>query len=115
MVIFISDLLLDRDLAMSALRFLRHRGHQVLVLHIMDPAELHLGGPAEARFEDPESHQSVVLRPADWAEAYAQTIRRVTHDWTVACRQFGIAYHQVLTNRPFGDALREALAAPRGA
>ena len=55
LVVFVSDLLLDRDLALKALRFLRHRGHQVLVLHIMDPAELTLGGPAEARFEDPET------------------------------------------------------------
>jgi uncharacterized protein (DUF58 family) len=53
LVVFVSDLLLDRDLALKALRFLRHRGHQVLVLHLMDPAEVALGGPAEARFEDP--------------------------------------------------------------
>ena len=58
--IFVSDLLLDRDLALKALRFLRHRGHQVLVLHVMDPGELTLGGPAEARFEDPETRAAVV-------------------------------------------------------
>ena len=114
MVIFISDLLMDRELAMATLRFLRHRGHQVLVLHILDPAEVSLSGPAEARFEDPESRESVILRPADWAEAYAETVRHVTRDWNVACRRFGIAYHQVVTSQPFGDALREALAARQG-
>ena len=41
LVVFVSDLLLDRTLALKALRFLRHRGHQVLVLHIMDPAVFH--------------------------------------------------------------------------
>ena len=46
LVVFVSDLLLDRDLALKALRYLRHRGHQVLVLHMMDPGELTLGGPA---------------------------------------------------------------------
>ena len=70
LVVFVSDLLLDRDLALKALRFLRHRGHQVLVLHVMDPGELTLGGPAEARFEDPETRAAVVLRPRDWAGAY---------------------------------------------
>ena len=69
LVVFVSDLLLDRVLALKALRFLRHRGHQVLVLHIMDPAEVSLGGPNEARFEDPESRSAVVLRPRDWAGA----------------------------------------------
>jgi uncharacterized protein (DUF58 family) len=110
MVILISDLLLDRDTAMSALRFLRHRGHQVLVLHVMDPAEVSLTGSAEARFEDPESREAVVLRPADWADAYAETIRNMTREWTRACGQLGVGYHRLLTDRPFGDALREALA-----
>src|SRR5687768_10154684 len=63
LVVFVSDLLLDRDLALTALRFLRHRGHQVLVLHIMDPGEVTLSGPSEVRFEDPESRDAVVLRP----------------------------------------------------
>ena len=45
LVVFVSDLLLDRDLALTALRFLRHRGHQVVVLHLMDPAEVTLVGP----------------------------------------------------------------------
>jgi uncharacterized protein (DUF58 family) len=113
LVVFISDLLMDRETALTALRFLRHRGHQVLVLHVLDPAEITLAGPVEARFEDPESRESVILRPADWADAYADTMRRVTRDWNVACRRFGIGYHQVLTSSPLGDALREALAAPR--
>ena len=113
LVILISDLLLDREVAMTALRHLRHRGHQVLVLHTMDPAERILSGPTEARFEDPESRESVILRPADWADAYADTIQHVTRDWNTACRRFGIGYHQIVTNRPFGDALREALAVPR--
>lgn len=113
LVVFISDLLMDRQTALTALRFLRHRGHQVLVLHVLDPAEITLAGPVEARFEDPESLESVILRPADWADAYADTMRRVTRDWNVACRRFGIGYHQVLTSSPLGDALRQALAAPR--
>jgi uncharacterized protein (DUF58 family) len=112
LVVFVSDLLLDRDLALKALRFLRHRGHQVLVLHLMDPAEVALGGPAEARFEDPETHAAVIIRPRDWAGAYGQTVRAVVHDWRLACRRHGIAYHRVTTDTPYGVVLREALAPP---
>jgi uncharacterized protein (DUF58 family) len=111
LVVFVSDLLLDRDLALKALRFLRHRGHQVLVLHLMDPAEIALGGPAEARFEDPETHAAVVLRPRDWARAYRETVQAVVHDWRLACRRHGIGYHRVTTDTPYGVVLREALAA----
>jgi uncharacterized protein (DUF58 family) len=110
LVVFVSDLLLDRDLALKALRFLRHRGHQVLVLHIMDPGEVTLAGPAEARFEDPESRAAVVLRPRDWAGAYRETVRAVVQDWRLACRRHGIAYHRVTTDTPYGVVLREALA-----
>jgi uncharacterized protein (DUF58 family) len=110
LVVFVSDLLLDRDLALEALRFLRHRGHQVLVLHLMDPGEVTLAGPAEARFEDPESRAAVVLRPRDWAGAYRETVRTVIHDWRLACRRHGIGYHRVITDTPYGIVLREALA-----
>jgi uncharacterized protein (DUF58 family) len=109
LVIFVSDLLLDRDLAIKALRFLRHRGHQVLVLHVMDPAEITLGGPAEARFEDPETGDAVTIRPSDWAGVYAKTVAGVVHDWRLACRRHGIAYERVTTDTPFGLALRQAL------
>jgi len=110
LVVFVSDLLLDRDLALKALRFLRHRGHQVLVLHLMDPGEVTLAGPPEARFEDPESRAAVVLRPRDWAGAYRETVRTVIHDWRLACRRHGIGYHRVTTDTPYGIVLREALA-----
>jgi uncharacterized protein (DUF58 family) len=112
LVIFVSDLLLDQTLALKALRFLRHRGHQVLVLHVMDPGELTLGGPAEARFEDPESRIAVVLRPKDWAGAYRDTVQAVISQWRLACRRHGIAYHRITTDTPYGIVLREALTPP---
>jgi uncharacterized protein (DUF58 family) len=114
LVVFVSDLLFDPPLVLTALRFLRHRGHQVLVLHVMDPDEVELRGPAEARYEDPESRQAVVLRPADWADAYARTVRTVVAEWRAACRRRGIGYERVTTDTPFGLALRQALARSPG-
>lgn len=114
LVVFVSDLLLDQTLALKALRFLRHRGHQVIVLHVMDPGELTLGGPAEARFEDPETRAAVVLRPRDWARAYRDTVRLVVGEWNLACRRHGIRYHRILSDTPYGIALREALAPAAG-
>jgi hypothetical protein len=63
LVVLVSDLLLERDLALTALRYLRHRGHQVIVFHVMDPAEIELRGPPEVRFRDPESSASVGSAP----------------------------------------------------
>jgi len=106
LVVLISDLLFDRDLALAALRYLRHRGHQVIVFHLMDPAEVQLSGPPEVRFRDPESTVSVVVRPRELARAYADTVRREIAAWRKACRRHGIAYHHVQTDMPFGMALR---------
>lgn len=108
LVVFVSDLLLERDLAMRALQYLRHRGHQVLVFHVMDRGELELGGPAEARFEDPETGQAIVARPRELQAMYRETVNRTIREWRLACRASGIAYHHVVTDTPFGAVLRRA-------
>ena len=91
----------DEDAALAALARLSRAG------------ELTLGGPAEARFEDPESGQAVALRPRDWAEAYARTVRAAVDSWWFACRERGVAYHRITTDTPFGLALRAALVRPQ--
>lgn len=106
LVVLLSDLLFDRDLALTALRYLRHRGHQVIVFHLMDPAEVELAGPPEVRFRDPESDASVVVRPRELARAYGEAVRGAIAAWRAACRRHGIAYHHVTTDMPFGTALR---------
>lgn len=106
LVVLLSDLLFDRELALVALRYLRHRGHQVIVIHLMDPAEAELSGPPEVRFRDPESRASLVVRPRELAPAYRETVGREVAAWRAACRRHGIAYHHITTDLPFGTALR---------
>jgi len=110
LVVFVSDLLFDSRLVLRALHFLRHRGHQVIVLHIMDPAELNLEGPPEARFEDPESGTFVTARPRELRAVYEETVHNTIESWRSDCRSGGIHYHHVLTNTPFGQVLRRVAA-----
>lgn len=106
LVVLVSDLLFDRPLVLTALRYLRHRGHQVMVVHLMDPAERELQGPPEVRFRDPESQATLLVRPRELAGAYRDTVAREIAAWRGACRRHGIAYHYVTTDLPFGVALR---------
>ena len=111
LVVLVSDLLVDRERTLLALRYLRHRGHHVTVFHVMDPTEVALAGPAEARYVDPETDDSVVASSADLRRAYRATVERVVAAWRRACRSSGIGYHRVTTDTPFGHALRRAAAA----
>ena len=109
LVVFVSDLLLDRELTLKALQFLRHRGHHVVVFHVMDPAEMTLDGPPEAEFVDPESDGvRIVTRPREMRTAYEGTVAEAIRNWRMACRSGGIAYHHVTTDTPFGLVLRRA-------
>ena len=110
LVVLVSDLLFDSELVLRTLHYLRHRGHQVIVFHIMDPAELTLEGPPEARFEDPETGAFVTARPRELRSAYQKTVRSSIDAWRAACRGGGIRYHHVLTDTPFGQVLRELAA-----
>lgn len=110
LVVLVSDLLFDRELVLRALHYLRHRGHQVYVLHIMDPAEFVLDGPPEALFRDPESGTGVIARPRELRSVYHQTVKNAIESWRAECRRGGIYYHHVLTSTPFGHVLRELSA-----
>ncbi len=110
LAILVSDLLFDRDLVLRTLQYLRHQGHQIVVFHIMDPGELDLDGPAEARFEDPETGASTIARPRELRAAYRSTVLRTIQEWRSTCRGSGIDYHHVLTTVPYGYVLRRATA-----
>ena len=85
MVVLISDLLLERDIAITALRYLRHRGHQVLVLHIADPLSSTSTG-RRGTLRDPETGRAVTL--AHGVGRVPRHRRRRGRAWVrhVACR-----------------------------
>jgi uncharacterized protein (DUF58 family) len=111
MVILVSDLLMEPAGVVSALRGLRAAGHDVVVLHVMDPAEQELPGSGEALFEDPECDLLVPASVADVRAAYQQTVNEVVAEWRGALAGLGAGYELVRTDAPFGLPLRRAFAA----
>lgn len=111
MIVLISDLLMDAEELEHSLRALRALGHDVTVLHIMDPVERWLGGSGEARFQDTESPLSVTTSVADVRTAYRATVDEVIKEWSERLASFGISYELILTDAPFGVPLRRAFAA----
>jgi uncharacterized protein (DUF58 family) len=111
MIVLISDLLMDAPEVERALKGLRAMGHDITVLHIMDPAERGLGGSGEALFVDPESDLRVPASVADVRTAYRKTVDEVIAEWRDMLTASGVSYEVILTDESFGVPLRRAFAA----
>ena len=110
LVILISDLLVAPQETRTALNFLRHRGHEVLVLHVIDPGERELPAAAEARVVDPESGEEVLVSVADIRSEYREAVAAAEREWRSSLRSQGMDYHVVATDEPLGQALRAYLS-----
>jgi uncharacterized protein (DUF58 family) len=110
MVVLISDLLLEPEPVLAVLRGMRRAGHQVTVLHIMDPAERDLPSATEAIFVDPESGDEIPATVGDVRAAYRATVAEALDEWRAALTSVGASYEVVSTDTPFGVPLRRAFA-----
>jgi uncharacterized protein (DUF58 family) len=111
MIVMISDLLLDVDEAIRAARALRAAGHQLVVLHVMDPGERVLADGGEAIYADPEGGVQIAAKPSEVASAYSTTVERAIAEWRTRLAAAGAGYATVMTDEPFGIPLRAAFAA----
>jgi len=111
MIVLVSDLLMDMSDVERTMRALRAVGHDITVLHVMDPAERDLGGTGEALFVDPESRLQVPASVTDVRAAYGATVREVIAEWRSMLTSFGVSYETVVTSESFGVPLRRAFAA----
>jgi uncharacterized protein (DUF58 family) len=109
LVIVISDLLVDPDETRLALRFLRHRGHEVLVFHLLDPGERELPGVGDVRFYDPESDDELPVSAADVRQEYREAVDHAVAEWRQELAPHGIDYVLTLTDEPMAGALRSYL------
>lgn len=106
LVILISDLLVDPEATRLALRFLRHRGHEVLVFHLMDPGERELPAVGDARFVDPETQDELPISVADMRTEYRDAVQRAIQEWHDTLVPAGIDYNLLETHRPLTGPLR---------
>ena len=111
MVVVISDLLDDPAAIVKGLRHLRFRGTDVLVFHVLDPAELTFPFDRVTRFEDLETGDEVVVVPSVVRESYLKEIRGLVALYERELRLAGIDYYLVDTSRALDFALLSYLSA----
>lgn len=74
-VLVVSDFYEEPDRVMNALRLLRGRGHDVIVFHVLDPAERDLPFDEPVSFEDMETGERLPALPARLRAGYRELVR----------------------------------------
>ena len=80
MMVLISDLFVDPADVQRGLRLLRQRGHDVLVLHVLDDDELDFPFARPARFEGLETADHLTCNPRALREGYLAALEPVPGD-----------------------------------
>ncbi|HEY4659460.1 MAG TPA: DUF58 domain-containing protein [Gemmatimonadaceae bacterium] len=111
MVVILSDLLVDEQEMTEAVNALRAVGHDVTVIHVLDPAERDLAiARSEAELVDTETAESLLAMVSEVRDAYRETVQLALDEWRARLAASGTAYEVVLTDQPFGVGLRRAFA-----
>ena len=109
LIVLLSDLFDDQDRLVHGLRRLRHAGHDVLVLHIMDPDELNFPFTRMTLFEGLEDLPVQLADPDAVREAYLVEVREFMRNLRRDFRNSGIQYQLADCSLGFDQVLREAL------
>ena len=105
LVVLCSDLMDKPADVLLGLQHFRHRRHEVVVFHILDPDEIEFPYTDTATFVDVESGERVTTEPWEIARRYRERFDAWTANYRRACRENRIDYVQLDTRTPFDQAL----------
>lgn len=105
LVVLISDFYETPDEVMEALKYVRFRGHDVIVFHILDPVELDFPFEGAASFRDLESDVMIPIVPDQLAEEYRALIRDHAAELEARFTAAQIDYAMLNTADPLDSAL----------
>jgi len=110
LVMVFSDLLADPEPVMQSLYQLRHGGHDVIVFHVLDEAEVKFPFDGMVELEDPESNRRLTLDAKGFRRDYLSEIEAFREHYRRECFQSRIDYVPLDTSMQFDRALTEYLA-----
>jgi uncharacterized protein (DUF58 family) len=105
LVVLISDLMDRPEDVLMGLKHFRHRGHEVIVFHVLDPREMDLDYRDEVEFQDMETEQKIRVEPAFLKEQYSKNVRDWIRTLDRGCKSHQIDYNLLSTHTPFDQAL----------
>lgn len=105
LVILISDLMDRPEEVLTGLKHFRHRQHEVVVFHVLDPAEVSFPFEEETVFVDLESEARLSTTPWEFADDYKRQMAAWRKRYRQICAEHSIDYVEVQTDTPFDVAL----------
>lgn len=109
LVVLLSDLLAPVETLRNRLGSLRAQGHEVVVIRVLDPAEIDFSFQAPAMFRDVESGRELYVDPAAARAGYLRRFAEHAEAAARACSDLGIDYQSVPTDRPLELVLFDLL------
>lgn len=105
LVIIFSDLFDDPDEVLLSLRHFRHRKHEVILFHILDPKEESFDFQLPLRLVDMETRKEASLDPRLVRAEYRKALEGYKRSLRQTCSEHHIDYNPILTNQSLEHAL----------
>jgi uncharacterized protein (DUF58 family) len=97
LVIIFSDLLDEPGPMLKALRLLRHRRHEPVIFHVLDPDEIEFPFERLSFFKDMEGPTRLLVDPRSIRDEYRRHFERFLAEIKNECAGHGIDYRLALT------------------
>jgi uncharacterized protein (DUF58 family) len=110
LVVLVSDLLGDREGVFQGLKLLRKRGHDIVLLHVMDDDELDFPFEGPTRFEGLEVPDNVACNPRALRDGYLAALGEFLADVRRRSASQKVDYSLVRTGEPIDAALVKFLS-----
>jgi len=109
LIMLFSDLLTDPEPVLQSLHHLRHRGHDIILFHILDEAEVSFPFHGVVEFEDVEEHERLTVDARGMQPDYLRTLAEFREHYRAECARANIDYVPMDTSVTFDRALMEYL------
>jgi uncharacterized protein (DUF58 family) len=109
-VIILSDLFDDVPSMMAGLKHFRHRRHEVILFHVLDPAELDFPFRNITMFKGLEQLPDVITDPRSLRKAYLEEFGKYLQSVRKGCRNQHVDYVEMRTDASLEVALTSYLA-----
>ena len=104
-ILVLSDFYEEPEQVLDSIRHLKARGHDVIVFHLLDPAELEFPFESAASFRDMESETMIPIVPDELVDEYRALIGEHTEELARLFTGSRIDYTVLDTSKPLDYAL----------